>query len=145
MIFPPKDQREVWTLDGTILRPSEDYPSGFELGLVNIIRERLENWEQNGYPGVARTTLELIQWWKRDGREKRIFFAQLEAALTIICLTEARHDYLQGITIPRDEPSEERKNEGYKGFQEIRLQNGNRVWQNDRNGDAGRTQHPKQD
>ncbi|PYV80032.1 MAG: hypothetical protein DMG93_19850 [Acidobacteria bacterium] len=37
MIFPPKDQREVWTLDGTILRPSKDYPTGFELGLVNVI------------------------------------------------------------------------------------------------------------
>ena len=59
----------------------------------------------------------LIQWWKRDGREKRLFFAQLEAALTVIFLTEARQDFLQGLNIPRDEPSEERRNEGYKGFQ----------------------------
>src|SRR4029077_3603891 len=117
VIFPPKDQREVWTLDGTILRASKDYPSGFELGLVNLIRERLGAWEQAGYPGITRTTMELIQWWKRDGREKRLFFAQLEAALTVIFLTESRQDFLQGIAIPRDEPSEERKNEGYKGFQ----------------------------
>ena len=45
----------------------------------------------------------------RDGREKRLFFAQLEAAETIIFLTEARTDFRQGIAIPRDEPSEERK------------------------------------
>ena len=107
----------MWKVDGTILRTSNDYPSGCELGLVNLVRARLEAWEQAGYPGITRTTLELIQWWKRDGREKRLFFAQLEAALTVIFLTEARQDFLQGITIPRDEPSDERKIEGYKGFE----------------------------
>ena len=117
MIFPPKDQRDTWTVDGTILRTSKDYPSGFELGLVNLIRERLEAWEQAGYPGVTRTTLDLVKWWTRDGREKRLFFAQLEAALTVIFLIEARADFLQGISIPRDEPSDERKADGYKGFQ----------------------------
>ncbi len=70
-----------------------------------------------GYPGVTRTTLELIQWWTREGREKRLFFAQIEAALTIIFLNEARADFLQGISVPRDEPSEERKAEGFTGFQ----------------------------
>jgi type III restriction enzyme len=117
LIFPPKDQRDTWTTDGTILRTSKDFPFGFELGLVNLIRERLESWQEAGYPGVTRTTLELIQWWTREGREKRLFFAQLEAALTVILLIEARQDFLQGITIPRDEPSEERKAEGLTGFQ----------------------------
>jgi type III restriction enzyme len=32
-------------------------------------------------------------------------------------LIEARQDFLQGISIPRDEPSEDRKKEGFKGFQ----------------------------
>ena len=81
IIFPPKDQRDTWTLDGTVLKRSEDFPYGFELGLVNLIRERLEAWQKAGYPGVTRTTLELIQWWTREGREKRLFFAQLEAAV----------------------------------------------------------------
>ncbi|HEX3105327.1 MAG TPA: hypothetical protein VHQ22_12840 [Terriglobales bacterium] len=117
IIFPPKDQRDTWTLDGTVLKRSEDFPYGFELGLVNLIRERLEGWQHAGYPGVTRTTLELIQWWTRDGREKRLFFAQLEAALTVIFLREARGDFLQGLAIPRDEPSEERRAEGITGFQ----------------------------
>src|SRR5271157_4908927 len=117
VIFPPKDQRDTWTVDGTILRNSKDYPAGFELGLVNLIRERLEAWEQAGYPGVTRTTLDLVKWWTRDGRDRRLFFAQLEAALTVIFLIEARADFLQGISIPRDEPSDERKADGYKGFQ----------------------------
>src|SRR6266851_1578816 len=116
LVFPPKDQRETWTLDGTILRPAKDLPYGFELGLVGLVRERLEAWQEAGYPGVTRTTLELIQWWTRDGREKRLFFAQVEAALTVILLTEARQDFLQGLAVPRDEPSDDRKAEGYSGF-----------------------------
>lgn len=87
-----------------------------ELKLVNRIRERVKAWRTAGYPGVTRTTLELMQWWQREGREKRLFFAQLEAAETIIFLNEARTDYLQGIEIPRDEPGEEKKSEGYTGF-----------------------------
>jgi type III restriction enzyme len=87
-----------------------------EMKLVNRIRERVNAWRQQGYPGVTRTTLELLSWWRRDGREKRLFFAQLEAAETIIFLIEARADILQGIDIPRDEPSEEKKQQGYSGF-----------------------------
>ena len=35
---------------------------------------------------------------------------------TIIFLTEARQDFLAGLTIPEDEPGEERKAAGYVGF-----------------------------
>lgn len=116
VIFPPRDQKEPWQTDEKLLRPSKEYPSGYELVLVNLVRERLENWRGQGHPGVSRTTLELIEWWTRDGRDRRLFFAQLEAALAIIFLTEARADFLQGISIPRDEPSDDRKADGYAGF-----------------------------
>src|SRR5439155_5757340 len=99
-----------------ILCGSKEYTNGVELGLVNLLRARVESWQEVGYPGITRTTLELIQWWTRDGREKRLFFAQLEAALTVIFLKEARADFLQGIAIPREEPSDERKAEGFTGF-----------------------------
>jgi type III restriction enzyme len=115
-VFPPRDQKEPWKTDEKLLRPSKEYPSGYELILVNLVRERVESWKSQGYPGVSRTTLELIQWWTRDGREKRLFFAQIEAALAIIFLAEARADFLQGIEVPRDEPSDDRKAEGYAGF-----------------------------
>ena len=116
VVFPPRDQKEPWTLDERLLCPSKEYPSGYDLVLVNLIRERVEAW-QKGYPGVTRTTHELIQWWTREGREKRLFFAQIEAALTVIFLKEARADFLQGIQVPRDEPSDDRKAEGYTGFE----------------------------
>ena len=87
-----------------------------ELKLVDRIRERVAAWRVQGYPGVTRTTYELLHWWRRDGREKRLFFAQLEAAETIIFLTEARPDFRQGVEIPRDDPSDDKKAEGYTGF-----------------------------
>jgi type III restriction enzyme len=118
IVFPPREQKTPWALDDALLRPSKQYSSGFELVLVNHIRERLESWQSQGSPGVTRTTQEIIQWWMREGREKRLFFAQIEAALTIIFLKEARADFLQGISIPRDEPSDDRKEkEGYMGFE----------------------------
>jgi len=71
-----------------------------ELELVNLVRERLAQWRAAAYPGASRTTLDLIQHWRRDGRHQRLFFAQLEAAETIIFLTEARSDLLQGVDVP---------------------------------------------
>lgn len=83
-----------------------------DLALVNLIRERVDAWRTlalKGEGGVTRTTMELLNYWRRDGRQFRLFFAQLEAAETIIFLTEARADFLQGINVPSDEPSDELK------------------------------------
>jgi type III restriction enzyme len=66
---------------------------------------------------VTRTTLDLLNYWQRDGRQHRLFFAQLEAAETIIFLTEARADFRQGIDVPIDEPSDEGRARGLKAFQ----------------------------
>ena len=86
------------------------------LTLVNLIRERIKEWRKQDYAGVTRTTLELLKYWQRDGRQHRLFFAQIEAVETIIFLNEARADLLQGIDIPLDEISDERKAEGYNSF-----------------------------
>lgn len=87
-----------------------------ELALANLIRSRIKDWRTQKWPGVTRTTLELLEYWRRDGRQHRLFFAQLEAAETIIFLSEARADFLQGVDVPPDEPSDERKAEGYRAF-----------------------------
>lgn len=73
-----------------------------ELKLVNLIRKRLAEWRGAGYPGATATTLDLLRYWRRDGREKRLFFAQIEAAETIIFLNEARSNFLQGFEVPRE-------------------------------------------
>lgn len=101
-------------------KPEKEYGNvvgtAIDLKLVNRIREQVKKWREQGYPGVTRTTLELLQWWQRDGREKRLFFAQLEAAETIIFLREARADFLQGIEVPQEELSEEKRAQGYAGL-----------------------------
>ena len=84
--------------------------------VVNLIRERMKDWRDKGRPGLTRTTSELVDWWTREGRNHRLFFAQVEAAETIIFLAEARADFLQGISVPLDEPSAERKTDGFKAF-----------------------------
>ncbi len=87
-----------------------------DLVLVNLIRERLKQWREASYPGATRTTLELLAYWVRDGRERRLFFAQREAAETVIFLTEARSDFRQGIDIPYDEPGDDGAAKGYTAF-----------------------------
>ncbi len=97
----------------------EDVGYEIEMLLVSRIRKRLAEWRSAGYPGASKITLELLAYWERQGREKRLFFAQREAAQTAIFLTEARSDFLQGIHIPLDEPSEKQKAEGLRAFKRL--------------------------
>ena len=101
-------------------KPEKEYgnvaATAIELKLVNRIRAQVKKWRSEGYPGVTRTTQELLQWWQREGREHRLFFAQLDAAETIIFLTEAREDFRQGIDVPQEEVSDEKKDQGFTGF-----------------------------
>jgi len=90
-----------------------------ELKLVNLVRAQVTAWRSAGYPGVTRTTLDLLAYWRREGREHRLFFAQIEAAESIIFLTEARADFLQGIDIPLDEPGEEQRAAGARAFRRL--------------------------
>jgi len=118
IVYPPSEQREPWDLSDGTLRPSVDFPGGYELSLVSLIRERLAVWREQGYPGATRTTIDLLRHWRRSDRDPRhrLFFAQLEAAETAIFLHEARQDLRQGIRVPTDEPSDDRRAEGYTGF-----------------------------
>lgn len=101
-----KPEKEYGTIAGTAI----------ELKLVNRIRAQVKKWRLDGYPGVTRTTLELLQWWCRDGRAQRLFFAQRDAVETIIFLCEARADFRQGIDVPQEELSEDKRAQGFLGF-----------------------------
>ena len=78
-----------------------------ELELVNRIRKQVAEWRRLGYPGASRTTRDLIEYWRRDGRRYRLFFAQIEAAETVMFLTEGRTDLRQGIDVPPEETPDE--------------------------------------
>lgn len=101
-----KPEKEYGTVAGTAI----------ELKLVNRIRAQVKKWRLEGYPGVTRTTLELLQWWQRDGRAQRLFFAQLDAVETVIFLNEARPDFRQGVEIPQEQLSEGKQAQGFTGF-----------------------------
>lgn len=115
VVYPPREGNREWNL-GSVLQASAEYDPGYEMVLVNLLRKRVAAWRAQGYPGVTRTTLELLNWWGREGRGKRLFFAQREAAETIIFLAEARADFRQGIAVPVDEPNEQQQAAGAKPF-----------------------------
>jgi len=66
----------------TLKEQADDIGTKFPLELVNVIRKRLKEWQKAGYPGVTSVTDELIKYWSREERERRIFFCQREAAET---------------------------------------------------------------
>lgn len=102
--------------------------TAIELKLVNLIRTRVKQWRAEGYPGVTATTLELLDYWRRDGRGFRFFFAQLEAVETVMFLNEARRDFSAGHLDSDRRP--ERKAAGgtrLQGIHPLRLQDGDGV------------------
>ncbi|MGI9250404.1 MAG: BPTD_3080 family restriction endonuclease [Pseudohongiellaceae bacterium] len=68
-------------------------PGTFEpIELVEEIRELVDVWRQNGYPGITITSRKLLEYWqdRQDPEQwqRRFFFCQLEAIETLIWLVE---------------------------------------------------------
>jgi len=57
--------------------------------IVNEIRQAVGRWRQQDYPHTTSITRDLLQHWRDEDRERRLFFCQIEAAETAIYLTEA--------------------------------------------------------
>jgi len=60
---------------------------------INRIRERVALWRRGGYAGITKITARLLEYWKREGRERRLFFCQIEALETAIWITEVAPKY----------------------------------------------------
>lgn len=60
---------------------------------INEIRGKVSTWRRGGYLGVTRTTRRLLEYWTREGRERRLFFCQLEAVETAIYISEVAKKY----------------------------------------------------
>ena len=134
-VFQPRRGELTWDVaDGTLARLPE-YRGAREMILVSRVRERLAQWRAAGYPGATRTTVDLLQWWRREGRDKRLFFAQIEAAESVIFLREARPDLLQGLNVPVDETHADTTGQRLCRLHTAGLQDGDRCRQDDRDGD----------
>ena len=82
-----------------------DDPGVFvEIPLVNQIRPRVKAWREGGYAGVTGITRRLLEHWTNpeEFESRRFFFCQLEAAETLVWLTEAHAAEKVGIAIPSD-------------------------------------------
>lgn len=91
------------------------------LDLANLLRQRVQDWRDRGYQGATKVTRELIELWRAPGRPQPLFYAQLEAAETVIFLVEGPPDLHQGVQVPSDEPGAAAKKDGYKAFQRYAL------------------------
>jgi type III restriction enzyme len=73
------------------------------LEAVNLIRERVEQWQAAGRPGITSLTRRLLEHWHDpDARPNRLYFCQLEAMETLIWWVEGAAEYRQGVQIPDD-------------------------------------------
>ena len=90
-----------------------------ELALVNRLRQQVREWRAAGYPGTTALTRELLALWSAgsDRRGQRLFFAQLEAAETIIFLVEPPAALRKGLPpIPLDRPGAGTRAAGFRAF-----------------------------
>lgn len=61
-----------------------------DLPLVNRLREDVKRWRESGYRGATEVTRELLKYWTRQDRVRRLFFCQQEAVETLVYLLEMR-------------------------------------------------------
>ncbi|MEA3274787.1 MAG: DEAD/DEAH box helicase family protein [Pseudomonadota bacterium] len=95
-----------------------------DLPLVNWLRGRVKEWREGKrtgipYDGASSITKELLALWRGDEtlRKQRLFFAQVEAAETLIFLIEANPVYHKGMPeLPIDRPGEGAREAGFKAF-----------------------------
>lgn len=52
------------------------------------LRSLVEQWRVHGYPGATSVSRDLLFYWEDLDRERRLYFAQLDAVRTLIYLTE---------------------------------------------------------
>ena len=73
------------------------------LAIVNTIRDRVDQWREDGYPGVTIVTRKLLEHWHDEtARQHPFYFCQLEAIETLIWWVEGAEAYKQGIHVPGD-------------------------------------------
>ncbi len=55
---------------------------------INKVRFVISEWRKKEYPGVTKTSRDLLYYWQDEGRENKLFFCQIEALETLIYINE---------------------------------------------------------
>jgi type III restriction enzyme len=61
-----------------------------DLPLVNLLREDVGRWRDADHRGASQVSKELMRYWFKENRVRRLFFCQREAVETLIYLCEVR-------------------------------------------------------
>ena len=61
-----------------------------DIPLINNLREDIRRWCKSDYEGATEITKELLHYWQRPDRPRKLFFCQVEAVETILYLNEIR-------------------------------------------------------
>jgi type III restriction enzyme len=70
IVYPLWEGDTEWELGKVLkLSPPDEFFPGYEMTLVNHIRNKIKEWRNENYPRVIRTTLELLEYWNREGRK----------------------------------------------------------------------------
>lgn len=56
--------------------------------LINRIRIQVSSWRNESYPGITKTSRDLLVYWTDEDRTNKLFFCQIEALETLIYVTE---------------------------------------------------------
>ena len=81
----------------------------------------MAEWRKRDYQNATKVTKELLELWRAPDRAQPLFYAQVEAAETVIFLTEGPADLRQGIRCRRMSRGRTAKEAGYKAFQRYAL------------------------
>ena len=55
---------------------------------INKIRDKIKKWRESGYPGITKTSRDLLSYWRDETRERKLFFCQIEALETLMYVNE---------------------------------------------------------
>ncbi len=55
---------------------------------ISKVRQKVGSWRREGYPGLTKTSRDLLAYWQDDTRENKLFFCQIEALETLMYINE---------------------------------------------------------
>jgi len=55
---------------------------------INKVRAKINDWRKISYPGITKTSRDLLSYWRDDTRDNKLFFCQIEALETLIYINE---------------------------------------------------------
>ena len=87
---------DQYSTAGEQLHLTLDEEKGYStLPIVESLRNDVRRWRETNYRNATNITRQLLRYWRREGRERRLFFCQLEAVETIIYIAEIRRPQLR--------------------------------------------------